>query len=118
MEDVSGRDLDWFWREWIYSTDVLDLAVAGVDNARQPDGQVHATVRLARNTPVVMPVTMRLSLANGETRDVELPEQIWFGGRDYAYRTEVPAEVVGATLDPAGVLADVRPDNGTWTAPR
>ena len=27
MEDASGRDLDWFWRGWFYSTDHVDIAV-------------------------------------------------------------------------------------------
>ncbi|MGI9323945.1 MAG: M1 family metallopeptidase [Pseudomonadales bacterium] len=30
MEDASGIDLDWFWRGWFYSTDHVDLAIAGV----------------------------------------------------------------------------------------
>ena len=27
MEDAAGRDLDWFWRTWFYSTDHVDLSV-------------------------------------------------------------------------------------------
>ena len=30
MEDVSGVDLDWFWRGWFYSTDHVDIAITGV----------------------------------------------------------------------------------------
>ena len=30
MEDGSGRDLDWFWRGWFYSTGVLDQSVENV----------------------------------------------------------------------------------------
>ena len=30
MEDASGKDLDWFWRGWFYSTDHVDIAVTGV----------------------------------------------------------------------------------------
>ena len=31
MEDASGRDLDWFWRGWFYTTQHVDL---GVENLR------------------------------------------------------------------------------------
>ncbi|WP_447954326.1 M1 family metallopeptidase [Sphingopyxis chilensis] len=31
MEDVSGVDLDWFWRGWFYSTDHVDLAIDRVE---------------------------------------------------------------------------------------
>ncbi len=30
MEDASAVDLDWFWRGWFYSTDVVDLSIDGV----------------------------------------------------------------------------------------
>jgi len=29
MEDAAGKDLDWFWRSWFYTTDNVDLAVTG-----------------------------------------------------------------------------------------
>ena len=30
MEDASGRDLDWFWRGWFYTTDHVDLGVSNL----------------------------------------------------------------------------------------
>lgn len=30
MEDVSGVDLDWFWRGWFYTTDHVDMAITDV----------------------------------------------------------------------------------------
>ena len=30
MEDASAIDLDWFWRGWFYSTDVVDIGVTNV----------------------------------------------------------------------------------------
>ena len=27
MEDASATDLDWFWRGWFYSTDVVDIGL-------------------------------------------------------------------------------------------
>ena len=32
MEDASAIDLDWFWRGWFYSTDVVDIGIRSVDN--------------------------------------------------------------------------------------
>ena len=41
MEDASGSDLDWFWRGWFYTTDMVDVAIDGVDeytvNTQNPD---------------------------------------------------------------------------------
>ncbi|MGH9968094.1 MAG: M1 family metallopeptidase [Pyrinomonadaceae bacterium] len=30
MEDVSGVDLDWFWRGWFYTTDYVDISIERV----------------------------------------------------------------------------------------
>ena len=41
MEEVSGVDLDWFWRGWFYSTDHVDISidkvVKGTINTTNPD---------------------------------------------------------------------------------
>ncbi|HET7321444.1 MAG TPA: M1 family metallopeptidase, partial [Longimicrobiaceae bacterium] len=118
FEDVTGRDLDWYWREWIYSTNVLDLAIRGVSNDSVGPGQYQASIRVTRNTPVVMPVGMRLILANGQAKTVELPVQIWYGGREYTYVADVTSPVVGVQLDPANNLADVNRTNDAWGTAR
>ncbi|HET6569196.1 MAG TPA: M1 family metallopeptidase, partial [Rhodothermales bacterium] len=51
IENVSGEDLDWFWKEWFYSSETLDQAVTGVD---VEDGRT--VVTLANNADMVMPV--------------------------------------------------------------
>ena len=41
LEDASGRDLDWFFRGWFYTTDHVDIALTGITKAtvdtRNPD---------------------------------------------------------------------------------
>ncbi len=34
MEDASGKDLDWFWRGWFYTTDHVDIAISGVTHSK------------------------------------------------------------------------------------
>lgn len=118
MQDVTGRDLSWFWREWLYTTDVLDLAVTGVKQETGDDGANRATISLARTTPAVMPVRMRLTLANGESREVALPVEIWYNGATYDYLAETPSPVTAVTLDPANALPDRDTTNNSWSAGR
>lgn len=43
MEDASATDLDWFWRGWFYSTDVVDIGVKEVKRyyvSPQPGQQI------------------------------------------------------------------------------
>jgi aminopeptidase N len=41
MEDATGRDLDWFWRGWFYTTDHCDIALDKIEvfmlDGRSPD---------------------------------------------------------------------------------
>jgi hypothetical protein len=119
VENVSGQDLSWFWREFFYSTDVLDIGIdsvatrgaAGADSA----GGMTAAVYLRRHTSLVFPVELRLKLANGATQDARFPADIWSRGPAADVRIVVPAQVVGARLWPdRTAIPDLRPDNDVW----
>ncbi|MBX6365227.1 MAG: M1 family peptidase [Gemmatimonadetes bacterium] len=116
MEDVSGRDLDWFFREWFYTTDVLDQAVDGVATAAGPNGQSTVRIRLSSKTPLVLPVDLELVTDAGQTRTVSLPVEIWYGGSTYEYTTTVPGRLVRVTVDPKKELPDQNRENNVWTA--
>ncbi|HEX8676473.1 MAG TPA: M1 family metallopeptidase, partial [Segetibacter sp.] len=54
MEDASGEDLDWFWRGWFYSTDVVDISLDSVKymipdvNADLPPADYTHNISLAK----------------------------------------------------------------------
>jgi len=107
MEDVSGRDLSWFWRGWFSGSEPLDLAVEVAATSPIDGGRAHtASVRIAARTGVVMPVTLRLVMTNGQVRDVRLPESVWYGGSRYVYTVVLPAPLARAELDPLDRLPD------------
>jgi len=114
VEDVAGRDLDWFWEQWFRRTWTLDVAVAGVERI---DGAGHpgAAVALANAGRAVMPVTVRLTLEDGTIRDVRVPETAWRGGPRYTLRADsLPAAVRSVEVDPALVLLDTDRENNVW----
>lgn len=58
MEDASGIDLDWFWRGWFYSTDHVDLAIAGIEHFQIDNGDPAANSKRARKKREEAPKTM------------------------------------------------------------
>ncbi len=116
MENVSGRDLSWFWREWFYTTDRVDQALDGVVQTPLGAG-VRAQVRLRNLQRGVMPVPLRLTLASGEKRDVKLPVEVWYGGSTYVFTADLPARVTRVEIDPAGQIPDQNRGNNVWPAP-
>jgi aminopeptidase N len=118
VENVSGRDLSWFWTAFFYGTDVLDIAVDGL-SMRQSGGQTFADVHLRRVTSVPFPVTMRLALNDGTTRDVRLPVEIWAHGDRYTATITVERPVLGVRLWPDRAVPDWNASNDVWgDAPR
>jgi hypothetical protein len=113
MEQVSGRDLSWFWRSFFYTTASLDQAVESVSDSA--DGSTR--VALENRGSAVMPVELQLTASNGTTSLVKLPVEIWYGGNRYVYRLPPGKHVVAATVNPDGAFPDVDPNDDAWRAP-
>jgi hypothetical protein len=113
IENVSGRDLGWFWRSWWYSTDRLDFALSRVDMRGQAGGR-EMVLEVTRKTDVVFPVEVRVKYEDGSTDDLTFPVEVW--GRGTAVRLVAPARarVVGARLWPDATVPDWNPSNDAW----
>ena len=113
IEEVSGRDLAWFWRGFFLTTAALDQSVESVKEA--PGGVALVTLRSLG--AAVMPVELELGFADGTTQLVKLPVEIWYGGNRYVYRIMPGKTIVHARVNPDGRFPDVVPSNDAWTAP-
>jgi hypothetical protein len=110
MANVSGRDLDWFWRGWIYTTARLDQAV---DSARTV-GTDSVYVFLSNRGQMVLPLTLDLRFADGTSERRELPVEMWNLGDRFTARFATPKAVVGVVVDPTTSLPDVNRGNNSW----
>jgi hypothetical protein len=110
IEDVSGRDLDWFWKTWFYETWRLDQAVESV--ATEGDS---TRIVVANRERAFMPVVLAVTREGGKADTVSVPVESWFDGRKEVTVT-VPAapKVTRVELDPSRDLPDVNRANDTW----
>jgi hypothetical protein len=69
VNEVSGRDMGWFFDEFVFGTNWLNYRVDGVEcqreGGRRPE-RYHITVKLTREGEAVFPVEMKMTLDNGE----------------------------------------------------
>jgi hypothetical protein len=102
MESESGEDLSWWWRGWYVTNVTYDVAVTKIAPAK--DGGTLVTVE--NRDPMVMPVTLRVSYADGSREDIRLPAETWI--RKVVSDVPIPAgkAVVAAELDPDHKLPD------------
>jgi hypothetical protein len=110
MANVSGRDLDWFWREWVYTTARLDQAVDSV----RPVGGDSTYVFLSNRGQMVLPVTVQLRYGDGSSDLHTLPIEMWNLGDRFTARFATPRPVVGVVVDPTASLPDVNRGNNSW----
>lgn len=129
MERVSGRDLSWFFDEWLNTTWTCDYAVGDVRGHWEVKGErrvYSAAIELIRKGRIVMPIDIEITLKNGEKRMVLIPVDYnskevegaivlpyWhFSRSKYIAEIELSQEIKKVEIDPSGRLADVyRLDN-------
>jgi aminopeptidase N len=109
IEDVTGEDLDWFWRSWFYETDDVDQAVANV----VPGDTTEVTVE--QKGELMLPVTVGLSYEDGASKRRRIPTEAFFT-KDTHTITVPGADVKTVQVDPKQLLPDVKRGNNTWTA--
>ncbi len=113
IEEVSGRDLSWFWRSFFFTTSSLDQAVESVKLGRDSS----ALVTIRNEGSAVMPVELQLSFEDGTTQLLKLPVEIWYFGDRYRLRVPPDERLVAARVNPDGAFPDVDPSDDAWQLP-
>ena len=112
MENVSGEDLGWFWRGWIFNTWKLDQKVAGVVY-NEKDPKNGSAVTLENISQMVMPVTVIVKEQNGKQHTFNLPVEIWQRGPVYTFNVNSTSKITDVILDPEKKLPDVNRKNNS-----
>ena len=118
MASEGGEDLDYFWRGWYFNNWQMDMAVtaaAPVDKA-DPGKGVHVTV--ANLGQLVLPSTLRVTLADGSHIDTEVPAETWMLNTTHTFTIATTGVVTSVTLDPLHSLPDSNRANDSLTFKR
>jgi hypothetical protein len=111
FENVSKRDLSWFWRTWFYETWTLDQAIAGVDS-RGDSTTIAIEDRGLAPMPVRLAIT-RQGVPNVERR--EIPVDVWLRGeRRATLRVASSPKITKVEIDPENAFPDIDRTNNRW----
>jgi hypothetical protein len=110
MEDVSGRRLDWFWREWF------------IENARFDQSVEKVTVRdsmvdiiYGNHQRGVLPIRVRFTFADGTSEDLTYPAEVWSTNSARYERTyRFVKMLTRVEVDPDHRLIDIDRSNNVW----
>ncbi|MEO6220512.1 MAG: M1 family peptidase, partial [Ginsengibacter sp.] len=113
MNNAAGEDLNWFWKEWFFTTWTLDQSVTGIkyiDN----DATKGALITIENKGKMIMPVIVKVVQANGTTETIELPVDIWQRGGTWVFKYASTGKIDKIMLDPENLLPDVDRKNNEW----
>jgi hypothetical protein len=115
MEDVGGRRLDWFWREWFKENPHFDQAIDSVLTRQVGDTQ-QVIVAYGNRARGVLPIRARFTFSDGSVEQYDYPAEVWSTNttryvRQYAFRGKTLRRI---ELDPDERLVDIDRSNNTW----
>lgn len=110
MERLGGRDLDWFWYSWYYTTWTFDQSIAEV---RKVGNSTQIVIDDLGQIP--MPTTLHVTLATDEVIEITLPVETWLQGATQA-TVDINGDVTvtHVELDPDRHFPDLDRSNNTW----
>lgn len=113
MNDASGEDLNWFWKEWFYTTWNVDQAVTDVKYVKNnPASGALITVENLRE--MALPVIAKITEENGKVQTIKLPVEIWQHGPKWVFRYNSTSKIKQVVLDPDNQLPDTDRSNNIY----
>jgi aminopeptidase N len=118
MEDVGGKRLDWFWREWFKENPHFDQAIDTVVTTKAPNGSNVVTVMYGNRARGVLPIHARFTYSDGSVENYDYPAEVWSTNTTHYVRryTSTGKTLVRIELDPDKRLLDVDRTNNVWGA--
>jgi hypothetical protein len=77
FNEVTGKNLNWFWNPWFFNVGYPDLAI---DRVRVEDDIAGITIKKVGNIPT--PVKLKLTYENGTTEEYYYPADVWQNSND------------------------------------
>nr|WP_294896750.1 M1 family metallopeptidase [uncultured Pedobacter sp.] len=114
MENVSGENLNWFWRGWFVNNWQADIAVNRVDYIKDnPKNGALISISCLEKMP--LPVILKIQTVSGKTEIIKLPVEIWERNKIWTFNYPSTEAIKSVVFDPEHVLPDVNSENDVWT---
>ena len=109
FNDLSGKDLNWFWKRWFYSTSYIDF---GIDHVKT--GRKGVEITLLNKGGLPIPFDIVLTMEDGTSKRFHQTPEIWKANPQSAtVELKVDGTIKHISLD-GGIFMDVNPADNVW----
>ena len=109
FNDVSGKDLDWFWNNWFFSHNYIDLAIKSVTNSGD-----RYSVTIENIGGMDAPVDVVVNYTDGSKESFHQTPAIWEKDPQQAVvKISVDKKVQSINLD-GGIFMDANTSDNVW----
>jgi hypothetical protein len=113
MENESGEDLSWFWKEWFYNNWQFDVAIQSASYTNN-DAKNGVDITIANLQKMALPLTFQVVLKDGSKMNLSLPVETWLQGNTHAIHLQTTQPVQSVVIDPDNKLPDSNRKNNVW----
>jgi len=113
MNNAAGDNVNWFWKEWFYTTWTVDQAVTGVKYI-DDDPSKGALITIENLGQMALPVSLKITGDNGNTQYIKLPVEIWQRGSKWTFKCNSTTKIISVIIDPDRHLPDTDRSNNIY----
>jgi len=109
FNDISGKNLNWFWNSWFFSNNYIDLAIKSATNS---GNNYSVTIENIGGMPA--PVNVIVNYADGTKESFHQTPAIWQNNLQQAtVKISATKKVSSVSLD-GGIFMDADTSNNSW----
>jgi aminopeptidase N len=113
MDNESGEDLTWFWREWFKNNWQLDIALQSV-SYKDNDFKNGADITIVNLQKMAMPFTLEIIFKDGSKQAMQIPVETWLQSSTRTIHLQTIQPLQSVMIDPAAMLPDSDRGNNSW----
>jgi hypothetical protein len=113
MSNISGRNLDWYFKNWFFTNGYNDIAISNAVKGK--DGY---TLTVNNIGGFAIPFDVVLTFTDGSTKTIHQTPAVWEANQKKTYVTfkaVIGKSLKSVTLD-NGIFVDANKADNTWTA--
>ena len=109
INNVSGRDLDWFWQSWYFNNGYIDLALTSAK-----EGKSSYVLGIENVGGMPAPVDVVITYADATTETVHETSSIWMANQQHASVTIPVKKAVKSIALQGGIWVDANAKDNSW----